>query len=95
MDYINIILKPILTEKSLILAKEKNTYSFWVHPKANKTEIKDAIQQAFKVNVVEVNTARLKRKEVRHGRFIGLRKERKKACVQLKAGQKISIFETG
>ncbi len=95
MDYINIILKPILTEKSLILARERNFYSFWVHPKSNKTEIKNAIQQAFKVDVVEVNTARHKRKEVKHGKITGLRAERKKACVQLKTGQKIPIFETG
>lgn len=95
MDFVKVILKPILTEKSLILAREKSAYSFWVHPRANKTEIKEAVQQAFNVDVVRVNTARLKRKEVRHGRITGLRPERKKACVQIKTGQKIPIFETG
>lgn len=95
MDILSVLVKPILTEKSLMMAREQNVYSFLVNPKANKTQIKEAIWQAFKVEVERVNILKLVRRRVRYGRFEGLRPLRKKAYVKVKAGQKIPIFETG
>lgn len=95
MDVLRVLVKPILTEKSLLMAKEQNIYSFLVNPKANKTEIKEAVWHAFKVNVERVNVLKLVRRKVRYGKSEGLRPARKKAYVKIKTGQKIPIFETG
>ncbi|MEQ8176156.1 MAG: 50S ribosomal protein L23 [Syntrophomonadaceae bacterium] len=91
-DYRDIILKPIVTEKSMNLLAD-NKYTFLVDKKANKTEIKSAIESIFKVKVENVNTMIIKGKPKRMGRFEGKRPDRKKAVVTLKAGQKIRIFD--
>lgn len=91
-DYRDIIIKPVVTEKSMNLLVD-NKYTFIVDRKANKTEIKNAIENIFKVKVVNVNTMNVKGKPKRLGRFEGRTSNRKKAIVELKAGQKIKIFE--
>lgn len=91
-DYRDIIIRPVVTEKSMDLLAD-NKYTFIVDKKANKTEIKNAIEQIFKVEVAKVYTMNIKGKPKRMGRFEGKRPDRKKAVVALKAGQKIRLFE--
>lgn len=91
-DFRDIILKPIVTEKSMNLLAD-NKYTFLVDKRANKTEIKNAIESIFSVKVENVNTMNIKGKPKRMGRYEGKRPDRKKAIVTLKAGQKIRIFD--
>ncbi|HPT69860.1 MAG TPA: 50S ribosomal protein L23 [Syntrophomonas sp.] len=91
-DYRDIIIKPVVTEKSMDLLAD-NKYTFIVDKNANKTEIKSAIEHIFKVEVAKVYTMNIKGKPKRMGRFEGKRPDRKKAVVALKAGQKIRLFE--
>ena len=89
----DIILKPVLTEKSYDQIPQKR-YTFLVAPDANKTEIKFAVQEIFGVKVKKVNTARRQGKLKRRGYHIGRRPETKKAFVQLTADSKaIEFFE--
>lgn len=91
-NYYDIIIKPVVTEKSMDLLAD-NKYTFIVDRKANKTEIKNAIEKIFKVDVVKVYTMNVKGKPKRMGRFTGKTSNRKKAIVSLKPGQKIKIFD--
>jgi large subunit ribosomal protein L23 len=91
-DHRDIILRPIVTEKSMNLLAD-NKYTFLVDKKANKTEIKSAIESIFKVKVENVSTMIIKGKPKRMGRYEGKKPDRKKAVVTLKAGQKIRIFD--
>lgn len=91
-DYRDVIIKPVVTEKSMDLLAD-NKYTFIVDKKANKTEIKNAIENIFEVKVDRVNTLNLKGKPKRLGKFEGRTPNRKKAIVTLKPGQKISLFE--
>jgi large subunit ribosomal protein L23 len=91
-DYRDIIIKPVVTEKSMDLLAD-NKYTFIVDKNANKTEIKNAVEHIFKVEVDKVYTMNIKGKPKRMGRFEGKRPDRKKAVVALKAGQKIRLFE--
>jgi len=92
MDARDIILKPVISEKSMKLMAE-GKYTFRVHPKANRTQIKQAVEEIFGVKVVSVNTMRMPGKLRRFGRFQGRRSDWKKAIVQLKEGDSIKIFE--
>jgi large subunit ribosomal protein L23 len=87
----DIILKPVVSEKSYGLLDE-NVYTFVVHPDANKTQIKIAIQQIFNVRVLSVNTINRagKRKRTKYG--WGQRKATKRAMVSLAPGDTIEIF---
>lgn len=91
-DYRDIIIKPVVTEKTMNLLAE-NKYTFIVDRKANKTEIKNAIEGIFKVKVDKVATIMTKGKVKRVGRFEGKTPNRKKAIVTLKPGHKIRLFE--
>lgn len=88
----DILKKPIVSERSMGLTAE-NKYSFYVDPKANKIEIKHAVQELFKVTVTDVNTMNVKGKTKRMGKYLGRTADRKKAIVTLKDGDKIEIFE--
>ena len=88
----DVIKRPIITEKSSNLV-ENLQYTFEVEPKATKTEIKDAIEKIFKVNVVEIRTINVHRKAKRMQRFEGFKPAYKKAIVRLAAGQTIDVFE--
>lgn len=91
-DYRDIIIKPIITEKTMNLLVE-NKYTFIVDKRANKTEIKNAIESIFNVKVEKVYTMNVKGKPKRMGRSVGKTPDRKKAIVALKPGQKIPLFE--
>jgi large subunit ribosomal protein L23 len=91
-DYRDIIIRPVVTEKSMNLLAD-NKYTFVVDKKSNKTEIKNAIEDIFKVKVDKVSTMIIKGKPKRMGKFEGYTSDRKKAIVSLKAGQKIKLFE--
>jgi large subunit ribosomal protein L23 len=88
----DVILKPVVSEKSYALL-DANTYTFIVHPDANKTEIKEAIQAIFSVRVANVNTLHRKGKVKRTRRTLGVRKATKRALVTLHPDDKIEIFE--
>ncbi|HOY84885.1 MAG: 50S ribosomal protein L23 [Candidatus Cloacimonetes bacterium] len=89
----NIIISPIITEKSSNQMERTNTYSFKVSINANKIEIKHAIEKIFSVKVLDVNTIRMLGKPKRLGRYSGKRPDWKKAIVTLRAGDKIADFE--
>lgn len=91
-EYTDIIIKPVVTEKSMNLLAD-NTYTFIVDKKANKTEVKNAIEKLFDVRVEKVNTMNIKGKPKRVGRFEGKKPNRKKAVVTLKPGHKIPLFD--
>ena len=88
----DIIVKPIVTEKSVALMEE-NKYTFKVSMSANKIEIKNAIQEIFKVKVVDVATMRVHGKKKRMGRTEGRTSDLKKAIVKLADGDQIEVFE--
>jgi large subunit ribosomal protein L23 len=88
----DVILKPVVSEKSYALL-DANTYTFIVHPDANKTEIKEAVQSIFSVRVTNVNTLYRKGKRKRTRRVLGVRKTTKRALVTLHPDDKIEIFE--
>lgn len=88
-----VVLRPLLTEKGTRLKEEGNQYLFRVAKTANKVEIKHAIEQLFKVSVVDVHTVQLRGKVKRLGRFQGRRPDWKKAIVSLKEGQSIELYE--
>ena len=88
--YLEIIKSPVVTEKAAVL-QEGGTYSFYVAPKANKTEIKDAIEKIFKVTVVDVRTINVHPRKKRVGRYTGLTNRKKKAIVKLADGQSINV----
>jgi len=92
MDARDIIKKPLITEKSMADTAE-NKYTFLVDLKANKTQIKQAIEKLFKVEVEKVNTMIVPGKWKRMGKSIGKTSDKKKAIVKVKEGQKIEIFE--
>ncbi|MBR4693765.1 MAG: 50S ribosomal protein L23 [Bacilli bacterium] len=89
-DYTDIILAPVITEKAAIQA-ENNIYTFKVAADANKTEIKKAIEAAFGVKVVKVNTLNTKAKSKRVGRYTGKTNTYKKAFITLADGDKIEL----
>ena len=89
-NYRDIIKCPIITEKSSALASA-NTYVFSVDVKANKTQIKDAIEKIFNVSVESVNTINVKPKKKRVGRYVGKTNKVKKAIVKLKEESSIEL----
>ena len=88
-----VIRRPLVTEKSNIGREEENLATFAVDPRANKHEIRQAVEQLFQVQVLDVRTMRQPRKRRRIGRHIGTRPEWKKAIVRLAEGQSIEFFE--
>lgn len=92
MEARDIIIRPLITEKTTILMGE-GKYVFQVAKAANKIQIAQAIAEIFKVKVVSVNTINVEGKKKRMGRFVGKRSDYKKAIVKLAAGQTIEFFE--
>lgn len=92
MNARDIIIKPIVTEKSTMLMSE-GKYTFRVPLKANKYQIRDAVEEIFDVKVESVSTMRMQGKTKRLGRYQGKRSDWKKAIVTLKEGETIEIFE--
>ena len=92
MDASQVIIRPVVSEKSYVLATA-DRYTFRVHADAHKTQIKQAIEQLFDVNVVEVRTLSVKSKPKRRGYTSGRTRAWKKAIVQVQPGQSIPIFQ--
>lgn len=88
--YLEIVKAPVITEKSED-AKKLGKYTFKVDPKANKIEIKEAIEKLFNVKVKEIRTLNVKPKKRRVGRYTGLTNRTKKAIVTLAEGQTIDL----
>jgi large subunit ribosomal protein L23 len=88
----DVIIRPVVSEKSYA-GLELNTYTFLVDPRANKTEIKEAVQAIWNVRVTSVNTLRRQGKVKRRGYTVGKRADQKRAIVTLAQGDSIEIFE--
>jgi large subunit ribosomal protein L23 len=87
-----IVLAPIVSEKSYH-GSVNGTYTFRVHNDAHKTQIRQAIEELFEVDVTRVNVLTVQSKPKRRGQFRGRKPGWKKAIVQLKAGQTIEVFQ--
>jgi large subunit ribosomal protein L23 len=92
MDASQVIIRPVVSEKSYVLAAAEK-YTFRVHPSAHKTQIRQAIETLFDVNVVDVRTMSVKSKPKRRGQTAGRTRSWKKAIVQVAPGQSIPIFQ--
>lgn len=90
-NYRDIIKAPIITEKASMLKESNNTYTFSVDVKANKTQIKQAIEAIFNVKVESVNTINVHPRKKRVGRYSGYTNRVKKAIVKLKEGSSIEL----
>lgn len=88
----DIIIAPVVSEKSYDLIEKTNTYTFEVDRRSNKSEIRDAIQDIFAVAVVSVNTQNRIGKKKRTGRVVGRRNHVKRALVTLASGDSIDLF---
>ena len=88
-----ILIRPLMTEKSMRQKEEQNTVTFRVRPDANKVEIRAAVEEVFNVKVAGVRTASFEGKMKRMGRHQGRRADWKKAIVTLQAGHKIDLVE--
>lgn len=94
MNLSQVLLKPMLTEKTTMLKDTVNQVAFFVDPRANQLEIAAAVEAAFNVKVKEVNIVRRRpRDRKRQGRVVGQQPGWKKAYVMLAAGDKIELFE--
>jgi large subunit ribosomal protein L23 len=90
--YYDIIKAPIITEQSTKLIESQNKYTFKVDKKANKVEIKKAVEAIFEVKVLSVNTVNVLPKYKKMGKYEGYKSAYKKAVVKLAEGQKIDAF---
>ena len=92
-DIYQILKGTVVTEKSTAQKAESNKVAFWVDLQANKSDIAEAVEKAFNVKVVDVNTMRVPGKLKRTARNMSKRPTRKKAYITLKEGDKIPLFE--
>ncbi|MBA3028177.1 MAG: 50S ribosomal protein L23 [Desulfobacteraceae bacterium] len=92
IDY-DIIKRPLITEKTNLQKEDLNQITFEVDPRANRIEIKKAVENIFSVSVQNVRTLNVKGKTKRRGLVLGRKKDWKKAVVTLKPGQRIDFFE--
>ncbi len=86
-----VIIRPVVSEKTFVLA-EAGKYTFRVHERAHKTQIRQAIEGLFDVHVVAVRTASVKSKPKRRGQTSGRTRQWKKAIIQVRPGETIPIF---
>ena len=92
-EYHHILRRPLITEKSSMAKELANQITFEVAPSANKIEIRQAVEEVFKVKVFDVRTSNFQGKKKRFGRFTGRRAHWKKAVVTLAPGETIEFFE--
>jgi len=88
-----ILLRPVLSEKSVARTEEGRRVVFEVARDANKVEVAKAVESIFSVQVAKVNTVRIKGKVKRMGKFSGRRPDRKRAVVTLRPGHTLNLFE--
>ncbi|MCH7781935.1 50S ribosomal protein L23 [candidate division KSB1 bacterium] len=93
MNSLNIIIRPLVTEKLTNLSESANQYGFVVDRRANKIEIKQAVEKKFEVRVKSVRTINVRGKMKTLGRFTGRRSSWKKAVITLEKGHTIALFE--
>jgi large subunit ribosomal protein L23 len=93
MDPYEILRRPIVTEKSGFQSENLHRYTFEVDVRANKHQIRDAVEQVFSVQVLAVNVINVRGKQRRWGKIVGRTKDWKKAIVTLAPGQSIQFFE--
>ena len=93
MDPHQIIIKPVISEKSYNLIETESQYTFQVDKRANKNQIKRAIEEVFDVKVHKVNTVNVKSKPKRQGFYRGRTATWKKAVIRLAEGERIELFE--
>ena len=89
----DVLIRPLITEKTSLLAASDNVYVFVVGDGANKIQIKNAVEQVFGVRVADVRTLRVRGKEKRFGRHMSKRGNWKKAYVRLVDGHRLNFFE--
>ena len=89
----DVLKRPVITEKSTTQKEANNQLTFEVDRKANKVEIRQAVEQVFKAKVVGVRTMQMKGKVKRFGRTVGKRRNWKKAIVTLAPGERVEFFE--
>ena len=92
MDHSQVIIRPVVSEKSYVLSA-LHRYTFRVHHEAHKTQIRQAVEALFDVHVVEVRTSTVKSKPKRRGTTSGRTRTWKKAIVQVREGDTIPIFQ--
>ena len=95
MNANQIIRRPLVTEKSTIRREQDNVITFEVAANANKIQVKNAVEELFKVKVEEVRLFNVRGKMKRMGRFVGKRRDWRKAYVRLKEGEKAPEFIEG
>ena len=94
MEYANLLIKPVISEKAVLLSEQENTYLFYVLPGTNKIEIKKAIEKLFSVTVVSVRIMRRKPEPFyRQGRKRGMVSGYKKAYIKLAHGETLSFYD--
>jgi len=94
MHIYEVLRRPLITEKTLLGVEEANRYTFEVDMRANKFQVKDAVELAFSVTVVDVNVTVMPVKTTRRGKRVTIRKGKwKKAIVALAPGNSIQLFE--
>jgi large subunit ribosomal protein L23 len=93
MNLHDVILRPVVTEKTTVAREGGNVVTLAVDPRATKHQIRQAVQDLFQVSVTDVRTMRMHRKTRRVGRNMGRKPEWKKAMVTLAEGQTIEFFE--
>lgn len=92
MNYYEVLVRPVITEKAVTAKEEADTLCFEVRREANKTQIRQAVEKLFSVKVADIRTVRNTGKLRRRGRFAGYKQDWKKAYVRLKPGQKLPEF---
>ena len=92
MDTRSVIIRPVISEKSYALLAA-NKYTFRIHPEANKTQVRQAVEEIFGVRVLDVRTVNVRSKPKRRGLTAGRTREWKKAVVQLHQDDSIELFE--
>jgi large subunit ribosomal protein L23 len=92
IDIYDVVKKPLLTERSMSRLEESNTYVFHVHMKANKVQIRNAVETLFDVKVLSVNTAKVPGKTRRRGRTVTKMPDWRKAFVKLSEGSSIELL---
>ena len=92
VDARQVVLRPVVTEKTLRTSERRNSYTFEVHPKANKVQIRRAIEEIFSVDVVGIRTAVRAGKPRRVGWSQATTPERKRAIVTIGKGQTIDVY---
>ena len=93
MNYYDVIIRPLVTEKTNLQKELHNLVSFEVDRRANRIEIKRAVEEGFKVRVASVRTLQMLGKTTQRGRIQGKRRDWKKAIVRLMPGERIEFFE--